>query len=466
MADLMAAWHEFQELWIWTSRHLMPIPLSWSYPAPVMVLLVALMVPPETLSHVQLISIFVPLILGFTIHSWIAMRTIDPISIDIVFWTLNLVAFNDVRKQYKLVPLEKQMRRTTEDSPASRNGSDKANGSAIPRAGHQPVQLPEDVPYPKDFGARVGWVVNLVASTRMHRWKTGSPSHDKAMDNLMPPPSRTRYVLDRMREMTFQVILLCVITRVVRSDPYLKEGYLFLSTEDHPPPSYFIDLLALLPRQVVRMFVCGLWVYCGVNLTYTGSAPAAVTMNYLFGWPADEWSPHTIPPHFGSFTKGVLDMGLGGVWGTWWHQQMRVLATGPGAALGRALKLPPRSPLKYALQLFSAFICSGLAHAGLVPSAPLFATVPANQLRFQILAFFVLQAVGITLESLILEPVVFQKVPARLAKALRFVWVVSFLTAVFPLLARPFVELRWFSMWPAAFVFPEWQGVLAGNWVP
>ena len=82
-----SSWHAFQSsfpAYFELVNTIVPGPQSISYFVPQVLLLICLLVPPSIISHDGLAVLAMPIILGTTIHAWIAMRGADvksPLSI-------------------------------------------------------------------------------------------------------------------------------------------------------------------------------------------------------------------------------------------------------------------------------------------------------------------------------------------------------------------------------------------------
>lgn len=72
--------------------------------------------------------------------------------------------------------------------------------------------------------------------------------------------------------------------------------------------------------------------------------------------------PWMYPDSFGSFSN-VLDKGLAGWWGGWWHQSFRFAFEAPSSKLIGLLKLDPKSATAKLLASTIAFVLSGMLHA-------------------------------------------------------------------------------------------------------
>lgn len=105
-------------------------------------------------------------------------------------------------------------------------------------------------------------------------------------------------------------------------------------------------------------------------------------------------APWQFASAFGSFSN-VLDHGLAGWWGGWWHQTFRFQFLAPSAYLMRRGHLGKSTPSANAVAIFLSFFQSGLLHAaGSLSSIP-----PTKPWRAML--FFLLQPVGILAQNCI-----------------------------------------------------------------
>jgi hypothetical protein len=78
----------------------------------------------------------------------------------------------------------------------------------------------------------------------------------------------------------------------------------------------------------------------------------------LLGARAEPWMyPETWAPY-----SVVLDKGLAGWWGSWWHQTFRFAFQEPSRKIIEVMGMDKRSAKAKALQLFIAFFLSGVVH--------------------------------------------------------------------------------------------------------
>jgi hypothetical protein len=116
---------------------------------------------------------------------------------------------------------------------------------------------------------------------------------------------------------------------------------------------------------------------------------------------------------FGDFNH-VLDSGLAGWWGAWWHQTFRVTFQQPGDWLVASLGLKPRSIGAKLVSTWVAFFLSGVLHATgshtqLGDTYPL--TGP--------MMFFMMQALGVTVQTTLVQLLKSAGVTQRVPKTIR-----------------------------------------------
>lgn len=264
---------------------------------------------------------------------------------------------------------------------------------------------PEDAP----FLTRLDWSFDLVTSFRGTGWnwcipvaprfsrpdrpRSGAPVDLGSIPQSTPQGYRrftTRRGWLRSELLSFAAGLLALdaLSVLMVKDPYFILGPEY--TESPVPIPLPRHLAALQPWQLFlcRSLAGSLGVLTAIYVVMgSWQLICACALRPLLGSRADLWHYPTL---FGGFTHNVLDRGLAGFWGGWWHQTFRVafgapaawLAGGPGG----------RRPSKAAAGFF-AFAQSGLLHAlgsasCLPPSTPWAPPV-----------FFMLSWLGILLQS-------------------------------------------------------------------
>ncbi|PHH91999.1 hypothetical protein CDD83_9367 [Cordyceps sp. RAO-2017] len=130
------------------------------------------------------------------------------------------------------------------------------------------------------------------------------------------------------------------------------------------------------------------------------------------------------PSAFGSFSH-VLDRGLSGWWGAWWHQSFRLSLLAPAKYFSQYLPVERRSRVIDLFTLFASFAMSGSLHA--VGSI---STMAASK-PWKTLLFFLIQAVGIVVQDALAMTIraVVPKPPRALARATNFLFTLVFMYA-------------------------------------
>ncbi|KAG6032709.1 hypothetical protein E4U41_007159 [Claviceps citrina] len=100
------------------------------------------------------------------------------------------------------------------------------------------------------------------------------------------------------------------------------------------------------------------------------------------------------PSHFGNFSD-VLDRGIAGWWGAWWHQTFRLQFLAPSAYLLKRGYLKRGTTTANMFGLFISFLQSGLLHA-----AGSCTVIPHSRPLRQ-LSFFLLQGLGVVVQQLL-----------------------------------------------------------------
>ncbi|MCJ1253553.1 hypothetical protein MMC24_001365 [Lignoscripta atroalba] len=353
--------------------------------------------------------------------------------------------------------------RRPQEIPVEENGATQTQDKGRPRT-EEPQAW--DEPYPSPISDRISWVFALIVSIRLMYWKTGDPSHDRTQ----PPTRLTRLAYFRYASATVISSYLIVDTAAFYNlhDPYFAHPNMAIDTPiPHPARDTptVLTLLRVLPPRLVRSASIGAHAYGLISLG--GSFPTifVIFLNKL-GLIPDVWSPQNWPIFFGPFSA-VVNRGLRGLWGTWWHQTVRYLGSMPGRSLSHRLGFSPGSVMDYALRATSAFILSGVIHTGLVPPEPSFATLPTWKIKLHIAAFFWVQIPAFGIEMLMLR-VARRTFPnaSRIfwVKLVVVGWVCGWLCLTIPVLAVALKELGYWRTYPLPLSL--WQGLSGRGWWP
>lgn len=402
--------------------HVVAGPKSVSYFIPFILLPTALCIPPPLLSKWQLASFFLPLIVAFQLHAWSRMEGLDVISVNLIQWSFVLLVCYDPRLTFNRLR-----------SPPRSRGKES-----------QTERFEE--PYPVRLRDRIPWVLTLLVSLRLSNWKVGELSHDRKQP--VKPMTRAKFCRYAILLAVQSFLILDLTSTWVRHDPYFHTPGMGMDDAWQSPmveKSTYLSIFSNLPPRIPRTAVLAGQAYACI--TQGGSLPVipVIGLNAIGLWP-DEWSPHTWPIFFGSFSA-VPETGLRGLWGTWWHQTNRYLSI-PGRSLAQAIGISTRSTLGYILQVVSAFSLSGIMHMGLIPPRPRGTAMTAMAMRFSVASFFWAQILGIGIElgatTLIQKTFGRSSLPTT-RKLCTLLWVILWFSYALPLLADPARELGYWT---------------------
>lgn len=207
--------------------------------------------------------------------------------------------------------------------------------------------------------------------------------------------TRQEYLRAKLSTMVLGYFALDFLSVMMMKDAYFILGPEFVNTNSKAAPSLGPPpFLANLPPPVLftyRSLASFGGIFLAIEIIFS-----CFQMFYHFalrryvGTRAELWQ---FPCIFGSFTFCVLDRGMAGFWGGWWHQTFRAAFGAPGLWLSRNGYIDPRSPRGKAVAGLLAFAQSAVLHSlgsisCLPPSRP---WLPA--------AFFLLAWVGILAQT-------------------------------------------------------------------
>ena len=218
-------------------------------------------------------------------------------------------------------------------------------------------------------------------------------------------------------------------------DPYMWYG-------DHslPPPPFVPDFIrdSHVLTKSYRLLIC----LCAINVALWAIFKMGPVFFCLIlgpraiGLRGEAWMNPT--DMFGDFTH-VLDSGLAGWWGAWWHQTFRFAFQAPGDSLVDFLGVERRSVQGRLVSTWVAFFLSGMLHAS-GSFTQLGDTYPLSGQ----LAFFLMQALGVTVQSglcfWLAEQGVMQRIPRVMRRAANLGIVTVWLYFTSPLLVDDFAR--------------------------
>lgn len=131
----------------------------------------------------------------------------------------------------------------------------------------------------------------------------------------------------KLGPMILSYFALDLLSVLMMKDPYFVLGpeYINATTTSSSAPLSLPPLLANLPTPLLflyRSLVCCAAILLAIDLIMTCyQLFAHLALRRLLGTRSELWH---FPCTNGSFTYSVLDKGMAGFWGSWWHQTFRV----------------------------------------------------------------------------------------------------------------------------------------------
>ncbi|KAL1968968.1 hypothetical protein VTN77DRAFT_802 [Rasamsonia byssochlamydoides] len=451
-----------------------------------LLLLIPLLIPHRNRQHSLLLRYgFFSIIVCLSVYTIYAVRAIslaNGYSVGLVtswflVWSATLLIFNDVQRDFKRIErkvVDAQSRHNKEEpepngssEPIEKSESIDGRESSLRlhRTKHSPIREasgPQErivyrwQPYPRSFGHRLDWVMDLIFNFRGPEWNWRvrglPPIPDSVTKDLrgeapisemggsqavQDPWTRLRLAFYTMLR---NYIALDVIKVLMNRDPYFW-GVI----EPSPPPPFPFHFLAFSPLLVrsYRLLLSLIGVCCalqfvtafnpicflGLSLTFPRLARAITDQPLDEGW--------LYPEIFGPVSF-ALDHGLAGCWSLWWHQMFRfgfaetarflsdLLLPGDGSHKSR------QENARRAIEVLVAFCISGLVHA--CGSYTQFAiTKPSGPILF-----FVLQAPAILVQRFLSRTVLPRLLPFKPPCWLRRATNLAFVVAWF-LYTGPFI---------------------------
>jgi hypothetical protein len=282
----------------------------------------------------------------------------------------------------------------------------------------------------------IGWSHCISALPRFN--KPASASAADLVDlSSMPLNTRAGYfrlttyrafLYDRLTTLVINYLILDFVGVMMMHDPYFVFG-----------PAY-TDLGHALPPRLASLHPWALhalrsaWSFFGVLSALT----AVFTLDQLvrvvllrplgYGVRSDLWQYPSIAGGFDS----ILDHGLAGFWGSWWHQTFRLAFVAPTDWLVSRGYLKPRAESTKAMGSLIAFVESGILHAG-----GSYTTLPQSWFWMPPV-FFLLSWVGIMLQTAFTK--YFQKQIAHLPHLVRRAANLAFVVLFLHFTAWPFLD--------------------------
>jgi len=430
----------------------------------------------------------------FSIHCILFTRARNPaaafgvglISAWSLLWTATIVIVNDCQTDFRRIERRErvldQSSARLEDSAVtssldaapgssgrqdqsglSQRGKTAANGASAGE--HQsPAQRQGTFTwqsYPtKPFVERLDWVADIFSNFRGMGWNW-------RIAGLSPPPRSVQEDLahndgesiskedthvgrignrryhtkdDLLRRNIFifvrNYLILDLMKTLLAHDPYM---WGVVGIYDEPAPGYLPASIGIYPvaRKSARLLVSLASISYALEFIFSLGPLFFVGLvgpHYL-GARGEPWM---YPDHFGSFDN-VLDKGLAGWWGGWWHQSFRFSFQEPARKLVEVVGLDPKGQIAKFLQLLIAFTLSGMLHV-----CGSYTQVGDTRPLSGPLFFFVSQAVGIALQMVtrgwLKKSGVSQHCPRWLVRTVNFIYAHVWLYFTAPFLVDDFAR--------------------------
>lgn len=362
-----------------------------------------------------------------------------------VLWVSTLMVVSDCQTDFKRI--ERTDRITTPDSKL--NGI-TANGS-LSHGSDDLSTTSDDLPRgyrwqscPSSFCERLDWILDAFCNFRGIGWNWQTSTVPPLSDDLSQTAessSGIRRLADRQtllksafRSIVVGYMTLDIIKVIMNRDPYFW-GYIHAA-----PPIYlptFITNSYVLVRSY-RLLVClggicfALWEIFKLGPIFF----AGILGPKWIGTRGEAWM--NPPDMFGSF-RCVLDHGLAGWWGGWWHQTFRVAFNMHSRWILARLDVEGRSEKGKMVAMFTAFLLSGCLHA-----CGSYTQLGETRPLMGPMRFFLLQPCGILFQMWSIRQLdrlgLKQRSPIFLRQLVNFIYVHIWLYYTGPLLVDDFAK--------------------------
>lgn len=318
-----------------------------------------------------------------------------------ILWTTVLLLNHDVQRDFKRI----EYLGARKPGEASSRGTKSSN---LQQPGLGTFRLYQWEPFPrKSLLKRFIWVADLFTGLRGIGWNWQLPTlaplplhvrkqlgEDSTTDTPIGRDGTKRYedrgVLLRHRtlQLCFCYLFLDLLIVLSVHDPY------FWGVVDAPAPAFLPSIirrsafLCRAYRNIATMLAIA------TALQFYFALGPLVFVGLIGRERIGVWGePWAYPDVWGSFGK-VLDHGLIGFWGSWWHQAFRYAFESNANALANALGLDEKSQLSKVARLVFAFGFSGFMHA-----SGSYASLRRSRPFSGAFLFFLLQPFGIMLQT-------------------------------------------------------------------
>lgn len=197
------------------------------------------------------------------------------------------------------------------------------------------------------------------------------------------------FVWTRLRNVFLLTFVLDFCSVFMVKDPYCTYG----PDQDLAPPLFLQQLPSWL-LQAYRELLCLTGIYAAIDAIFNlHDLFQYYVFSYFYPMRGELWQYTNI---FGPISQ-ILDRGIAGWWGAFWHQTFRLQFIAPAKFLVDKGYLQKGTLATQVITMYVSFIQSGLLHAaGSISSMP-------NTKPWRAPVFFILQPVGIIIQLLLLH---------------------------------------------------------------
>lgn len=327
----------------------------------------------------------------------------------------------------------------------------------------------QDFPHVSGWLHVIDWTVDLVTGFRGVNWNHRIPTLAKIDGPIPPVPvvgkdkpigeinagslptaisGQKLQALQHRAVFDFLVsyLVLDFLKTTMVTDPY----FMGLGGIESPSPWQWLSAVtAMIPfaTRFVRLVMSMAGVVAALTLIFSLSPlfftvilPTVVDVSQITRSPLLE--PWLYPPHWYPLTTSVLQTGLAGFWGKFWHQMFRYGISQPSRVLIQKLGMDARGNGARIIQLLIAFGLSGSIHAA--GSFTAFSVVPTHPLSGP-LSFFLMQALGVFSQTLVVKLLHHgvpwtKSLPRGVGRTTNALVTIGFLYFTGPLLANDFAR--------------------------
>ncbi|KAF7597366.1 hypothetical protein BBP40_006307 [Aspergillus hancockii] len=346
-----------------------------------------------------------------------------------LIWCASLLVFHDAEREFKRIVRKPAGRRATRAPVASSKLSQ--NGFVLTK-GDLKEAKPKILPsqhdkeylvwqsYPHSFSKRLNWSLGLVFNMRGPEWNWGISSLDPlppSVESQLKPGHRSRRprgaknastsypdARNRIRTAAFNCLKFYLMIDLIKV-LMIRDRYFWGIISPPPPlPFPFDRIIPAGAAYIYRTVLTGFGLYAAVSFVTLFSPLTFLGLSLLFpnasraisAAPLD--APWFYSDMFGPYVVPILDHGLAGAWGIWWHQLFRFGFTSTAHWILSFFpnRLAANRSLRRLVMTFVAFGLSGLVHA-CGSYTQMADTKPVSGTFW----FFILQFVGITIQEFI-----------------------------------------------------------------